>query len=50
MPIAQTRAGTQQMVALAIEPSGEGPYVEAMRDWIERLSVRPRAASLRLVR
>lgn len=42
----------RSLIASAIEPSGEGAYVEAMRDWIEQVTppsprVRPQ---LRLVR
>jgi hypothetical protein len=41
---------TAHLVPFAVEPSGDGPYVEALRDWIERCSPRPRGPSLRLVR
>jgi hypothetical protein len=40
-----------RLVALAIEPSGQGPYVDAVREWIDQTtpsSVDPRP--LRLVR
>ena len=33
--------GGSPLVALALEPSGEGPYVDAVREWIERVTPRP---------
>jgi hypothetical protein len=39
-----------RLVAQAIEPSGEGEYVEAMREWIDQTTQSNRPASLRLVR
>jgi len=33
--------GGSALVSLALEPSGEGPYVEAVREWIERVTPRP---------
>ena len=40
-----------RLVALAIEPSGEGPYVEAVREWIEQATPsRNEARALRSVR
>lgn len=46
---AQARAAAR-MVRMAVEPSGEGPYVEALREWIERVTPRPRIPALQLVR
>ena len=37
-------------VAQAIEPSGEGDYVEAVRDWIDQATPSGNPAPLRLVR
>ncbi len=38
------------LVRLAIEPTGEGPFVEAMREWIENVELAPKRAPLHLVR
>jgi hypothetical protein len=38
------------LVRLAVEPSGDGTYVEAVRELIERSSPGVRTVSLRLVR
>jgi hypothetical protein len=41
------------LVAQAIEPEGEGPYVDALREWIERVTPaaeEPSRPALRLVR
>ncbi|MDB4975519.1 MAG: hypothetical protein JWN48_3860 [Myxococcaceae bacterium] len=39
------------LVRTALEPSGSGSYVEAVREWIERVTPRPaQRAQLRLVR
>jgi hypothetical protein len=38
------------LVREAVEPSGDGLFVEAMREWIERVGAASRPASLRLVR
>jgi len=40
------------LVAFAIEPSGDQSYCEAVREWIERVSPAPssRGGALRLVR
>jgi hypothetical protein len=48
---ARASAGGAALMALALEPSGEGPYVEAVREWIELVTPRPVARpSLFLVR
>lgn len=39
-----------RLVAQAIEPSGEGEYVEAIREWIDQTTQRSPAASLRIAR
>lgn len=38
------------LVREAVEPTGEGPYPEAMREWIERVGLTARQGSLHLVR
>jgi hypothetical protein len=38
--------GGSPLVTLALEPSGEGPYVDAVREWIERVTPRPSARPL----
>lgn len=38
------------LVREAIEPTGEGPFVEAMREWIEIVSLAPARVPLHLVR
>ncbi|MDB4985556.1 MAG: hypothetical protein JWN04_734 [Myxococcaceae bacterium] len=42
------------LVRSALEPAGSGAYVEAVREWIERVTVTPRSVQrsslLRLVR
>jgi hypothetical protein len=42
----------RSLVARAIEPEGEGPYADALREWIERVSPanEPARPALRLVR
>ena len=51
---AQRQLQAQSAPALlrsALEPSGTGPYVEAVREWIERVTPRAQQRSpLRLVR
>jgi hypothetical protein len=38
------------LVQSALEPSGAGPYVDAVREWIERVTPRPaQRPELRLV-
>jgi hypothetical protein len=44
-PLAQPR-----LVREAIEPTGEGPYVEAVREWIELVNLAPRRLPLHIVR
>jgi hypothetical protein len=39
-----------RLVALAIEPSGEGPYVEAVQEWIEQITPVIGGPGLHLVR
>jgi hypothetical protein len=40
-----------RLVALAVEPSGEGPYVDAIREWIDQTTpASTDARALRLVR
>jgi hypothetical protein len=34
----QTRGRGPRLVAMAVEPSGEGPYAEAVREWIEQVT------------
>jgi hypothetical protein len=42
---------TPALLTLALEPSGEGAYVEALREWIERVSPRTSTRpALQLVR
>jgi hypothetical protein len=55
VPKSRPTTGTQARAAsrtirLAVEPSGEGPYVEGLREWIERVTPRPRRSGLQLVR
>jgi hypothetical protein len=38
------------LVREAIEPTGEGPFVEAMREWIENVNLAPRRIPLHIVR
>ena len=42
-PRGSVAKGGSPLVALALEPSGEGPYVDAVREWIERVTPRPSA-------
>jgi hypothetical protein len=46
-PVGQARGsvakGGASLLSLAAEPSGEGPYVDALREWIERVTPRPSA-------
>jgi hypothetical protein len=51
----EVRAGSSALVALATEPSGAGPYVDAVREWIELVTpvaepAEPPRPALRLVR
>lgn len=39
-----------RLVAQAIEPSGEGEYVEAVREWIDQTRPSTPPAALRVVR
>lgn len=54
MPRAYHRVIAQpHLVALAIEPSGEGSYCDAVREWIEQVTPPPATRGgtvLRLVR
>lgn len=39
-----------RLVALAVAPSGEGPYVEAVHEWIEQITPVVGGPGLHLVR
>ena len=39
-PEAAPREGAAELVRAAVEPSGTGVYVEAVREWIERITPR----------
>ena len=39
-----------RLVTLAIAPSGEGPYVDAINEWIEQVTPSSGGPALRLVR
>jgi hypothetical protein len=48
----EVRARPSSLVAMAVDPSGEGHYVDAVREWIERVTPtsEPARPGLRLVR
>ncbi len=41
---ARSRTSARRLVALAIEPTGVGPYVDAIRELIEAITPRPAPA------
>jgi hypothetical protein len=49
-PIAPPPRSQAHLVREAIEPSGEGPFADAMREWIEVVSSSPRRVPLHIVR
>ena len=49
--LADSDARDRKLAELAIEPSGEGPYVDALREWIDQVTPPRRVPpQLRLVR